>query len=322
MFDPEEMDLAAEMQAKLHAVTEKMNYYDEQGQLAALKQAYGGELDRESALNLFEEMNSRLGVSMSKAKELYASKYASLMAIRENSTGEARAEAEAALAALEESGYKKMLGEAASGVMGTLTEILTGNIDVSALAGYGGQIRALMEGGLTGSEFTSATNIMQSIGKSYNFGFSSAEKDFLEEWYSMYKTVAPFMNTYANELSESGDLAGAQKIRAMENLYTAMYAMENKNTYTKDGVNVVTAMEEMFGESGIFEELAGIAGDVSYTEGDIKVEYNVEYNVSAANPQELIDKVNEENNGMITWLEKELEKLRKNNARNAIMAGG
>ena len=81
-------------------------------------------------------------------------------------------------------------------------------------------------------------------------------------------------------------------------------------------------MEEMFGESGIFEELAGIAGDVSYTEGDIKVEYNVEYNVSAANPQELIDKVNEENNGMITWLEKELEKLRKNNARNAIMAGG
>lgn len=322
VFDPEEMNLAAEMQAKLHAVTEKMNSYAEQGQLAALKQAYGGELDRESALNLFEEVNSMLGVSMSEAKELYASTYASLVAARDNSTGEARAEAEAALAALEESGYKRMLGEASSGVMGTLTEILTGNIDVSALSGYGSQIRALMEGGLTGEELIAAAGAVSDSATAYR-SYSSAEKEFLNEWFDMYSNVAPYMNLYANELSAAGDMAGAQKIRSMEDLYIAMYSKGKTSFLSRNSVDEsVTAAEEMFGASGIFEELAGIAGDVNYTEGDVTIENNPVYNITTMDPMQAAEQVNALNESYGEKLVKQLAELRRSEARVTIGTGG
>lgn len=312
IFDDTEAKAAAKLQAELQGVTEKLNAYKKQGQLAALKQAYGGELDRESALNLFEEVNSLLGVSMSEAKELYASTYASLVAARDNSTGEARAEAEAALAALEESGYKKMLGEASSGVMGTLTEILTGNIDVSTLSGYGSQIRALMEGGLTGEELISAKGAITRAKQAYDFtpNMSSAEREFLEEWFSTYSSVAPFMNMYADELSASGDLAGAQKIRSMESLYAALYAAKNAGTAL--GYNSASMLEGVMNESGIFEELAGIAGDVNYTEGDITLEHNPVYNITTADPMKVADQINSNNDMFMKNMQRQLKDLKRN----------
>lgn len=312
IFDDTEAKAAAKLQAELQGVTEKLNAYKKQGQLAALEQAYGGELDRESALNLFEEVNSLLGVSMSEAKELYASTYASLVAARDNSTGDAKAEAEAALAALEESGYQRMIGEASSGVMGTLTEILSGNIDVSTLSRYGSQIRALMEGGLTGEELINAKKAVSGAKQAYDFvpNMSSAEREFLEEWYSTYSSVAPYMGIYADELSASGDIAGAQKIRSMESLYTALYAAKNAGTTL--AYNSASMLEGVMNESGIFEELAGIAGDVNYTEGDITLEHNPVYNITAADPMKVADQINSNNDMFMKNMQRQLKDLKRN----------
>ena len=318
IFDDTEAKAAAKLQAELHGVTEKLNTYKKQGQLAALEQAYGGELDRESALNLFEEVNSLLGVSMSEAKELYASTYASLVAARDNSTGEARAEAEAALAALEESGYKRMLGEASYGVMGTLTEILTGNMDVSALSGYGAQIRALMDGGVSEDEYSTAQQLIADIKTEY-LGTPTAEKEFLDEWFSMYGSVAPFMKVYADELSDSGDAAGAQKIRGMESLYAALYAVENIRRDWK--YTTPEEYESIMNESGIFEELAGIAGDVNYTEGDVSV--HTEFHITGKETMDIAEEVRQVMDDELTkTLGRRIRTEIHNDARNTIMAGG
>lgn len=309
IFDDTEAKAAAKLQAELQGVTEKLNAYKKQGQLAALEQAYGGELDRESALNLFEEVNSLLGVSMSEAKELYASTYASLVAARDNSTGDAKAEAEAALAALEESGYQRMIGEASAGVMGTLTEILSGNIDVSTLSRYGSQIRALMEGGLTGEEHTVMKNVLAGVKREYSFGYSSAEREFLDQWLGMYESIAPYMNIYADELSAAGDTEGASRIRSMESLYAALYGEK----YTSGSDYVTSEMtESVFNGSGIFEELAGIAGDVNYTEGDITLEHNPVYNITTADPMKVADQINSNNDMFMKNMQRQLKDLKRN----------
>lgn len=318
IFDDTEAKAAAKLQAELQGVTEKLNAYKKQGQLAALEQAYGGELDRESALNLFEEVNSLLGVSMSEAKELYASTYASLVAARDNSTGEARAEAEAALKALEESGYQRMIGEASSGVMGTLTEILSGNIDVSTLSGYGSQIRALMEGGLEAGEYASFREAISNVKTQYMYGHSSAEREFLDEWLGTYGSVAPYMNVYADELSAAGDVEGAQKIRAMESLYTALYSAQNVSSSGYIGEDVMAGQLE---GSGIFEELAGIAGDVNYTEGDVSV--HTEFHITGKEPMDIAEEVRQVMDDELTkTLGRRIKTEIHNDARNTIMSGG
>lgn len=287
VFDETEQNIAAKLQAQLQGVTEKLNAYQKQGQLAALEAAYGGKLDRESALALFGEVSDLLGVSASEAKELYASTYASLLAARDNSTGEARAEAEAALAALEASGYQGMIGAASSGVLGTLTGILAETMDVSSLVGSGSQIRALMKGGLSQEEYSYAKKAMGDAKQDYFLNTTSAEREFLNQWYETYQSVAPYMSAYAAELSASGDSAGAQRIWEMESLYTSIYAAKHAGSTAQYGSAAL--MEDVLSGAGIFGELAGIAGDVQVNEGDVSL--HNEFHISASDPQGTADEV-------------------------------